>query len=372
MALIFVGLGFMGIIAATMLAIDVGMLMTARAQAQNSADAGALAGAIALAFDDYNDRSPSGPAVTSALDMSRANLVMRDVVSVTSNDVEFLQDPSGEPNRVRVTVHRRSARGNPVATLTAGLFGIPTADIIAAATAEAAPANAESCVKPFTIPDRWTENQTPPWDGDDTFDVVDNKGRPLANPDVYVPATEPGYTGYDPDRDRGLRRLIRAGTGNNITPSFYFSITIGGGTGADDYRWNIANCNDTVMRWGEPMIQEPGNMVGPTIQGANALMAKDPNAYWDSVCQCVRGSAYGGGTSPRVFPIPLFDPLYYETGKQEGRTADLKVANWIGFFLEDVVGNNLYGRVTPIGGMIRGGAGPAPDNAFPKAIRLVQ
>ena len=36
-----------------MLAIDVGMLMTARSQAQNSADAGALAGAIALIYDDY-------------------------------------------------------------------------------------------------------------------------------------------------------------------------------------------------------------------------------------------------------------------------------------------------------------------------------
>ena len=50
-----------------MLAIDVGMLMTARNQAQNSADAGALAGATALVFDNYTDRSPTGPAVTSAI-----------------------------------------------------------------------------------------------------------------------------------------------------------------------------------------------------------------------------------------------------------------------------------------------------------------
>ncbi len=56
MSYVFIGLGMMAFLSASMLAIDVGMLMTARNQAQNSADAGALAGATALVFDDY-DRS---------------------------------------------------------------------------------------------------------------------------------------------------------------------------------------------------------------------------------------------------------------------------------------------------------------------------
>jgi Flp pilus assembly protein TadG len=60
MSLVFVGLGLMGFVAATMLAIDVGMLMTARAQAQNSADAGAHAGAVALAFENFDDRPAVG------------------------------------------------------------------------------------------------------------------------------------------------------------------------------------------------------------------------------------------------------------------------------------------------------------------------
>jgi Flp pilus assembly protein TadG len=46
-SLVTVGFGFMGLFAASMLAIDVGMLMTARTQAQTAADAGALAGATA-------------------------------------------------------------------------------------------------------------------------------------------------------------------------------------------------------------------------------------------------------------------------------------------------------------------------------------
>ena len=45
MSMVFVGVGFMAFLAATTLAIDVGMFMTARAQAQTSADSGALSGA---------------------------------------------------------------------------------------------------------------------------------------------------------------------------------------------------------------------------------------------------------------------------------------------------------------------------------------
>ena len=71
MSLVFVGMGLMAFLSASMLAIDVGMLMTARNQAQNSADAGALAGATALVYrqlrrslaersgGDERDRAPA-------------------------------------------------------------------------------------------------------------------------------------------------------------------------------------------------------------------------------------------------------------------------------------------------------------------------
>ena len=48
------------------------------------------------------------------------------------------------------------------------------------------------------------------------------------------------------------------------------------------------------------------------------------------------------------------------------------MANWIGFFLENIQGNSIYGRITPIKGMLDKNAGPAPEGAFPKAIRLVK
>ena len=394
MSYAFVGLGLMSLISASMLAIDVGMLMTARTQAQNSADAGALAGATALFYDDFENRSASGPAVTSAIAAAQANEVMpgRDesgVVDITPNDVEFLPDETGAMTRVKATVFRHGSRGNPISTIIAGLFGMDTAGVWATATAEVSPANAMTCVKPFTIPDRWREMNDAPWSPQDTFEAFTKGGnpRPLAActtpgpgcADVYIPAANcptcppnADYTGYNNERQRGTPLTIRAATGEGIYVSFYFSLAIGGmdGTGGDPYRWNIANCNQTVMSWGEPLFQEPGAMSGPTIQGLEELIAKDPGAYWDESRNDVAGSQFNG-QSPRVFPIPLYDPQYYDQGKRNGRMADLKVANWIGFFLERIEGNGARGRIIPIGG-IRNKYMNAPPNLFPKAIRLVE
>ncbi|MDQ3212056.1 MAG: pilus assembly protein TadG-related protein, partial [Acidobacteriota bacterium] len=131
MTYVFIGLSLMALLSASMLAIDVGMLMTARSQAQNSADAGALAGATALVYDSYTDRTDTGPAKTSAVNAAVANQVIGRTVSVTPNEVEFLNDPSGEPNRVKVTVSRMG--GNAVSTLIARYFGTETVGIGATA-----------------------------------------------------------------------------------------------------------------------------------------------------------------------------------------------------------------------------------------------
>ena len=56
---------------------DVGMFMTARTQAQNAADAGATAGALARAYEDFfNDPADSnGSAAENASQAASANLV---------------------------------------------------------------------------------------------------------------------------------------------------------------------------------------------------------------------------------------------------------------------------------------------------------
>jgi Flp pilus assembly protein TadG len=358
-SLVFVGLGFMAFLAVSMLAIDVGMLMTARSQAQNSADAGALAGATALVYNNWDDRSASGPAVRNALGASRGNQVMAATVSVNPEDVTFPPAPDGQNSRVKVNVFRTTVRGNPVSTLIAQYFGIATADIDATATAEASPADAMTCVLPFTIPDRWIEKQTPPFDPEDGY----------ASGDVYIgPMDKVNYTGYDAERDKGIEVRLKADNNTKLAPSFYYPYAVPGSTGASDYRWNIGHCNTNVMRFGEVYNPEPGNMVGPTKQGMDDLIALDPTAYWDDATDTVVSPMK---PSPRVRAIPLFDPDYYANGKQTGRNASLKFVNYLGFFIEKMDGNEIYGRITPIGGLSGGTAGP-PSAIFPAYIRLVQ
>jgi hypothetical protein len=308
--------------------------------------------------------------VQNALSAARANVVINQQVDVEPADVTFPVGPTGLNNRVKVQVFRTSERGNPLATLMGRIYGVTTANVGAVATAEASQANAMTCVMPFTIPDKWIEKQTPDWDADDTFQMWDNQQNPIDPMDVYYDATDKArYTGYNAERDRGTEMMIRAGTGNDINPSMYFSYAIGDVTGADAYRWNIANCNTTIMGFDDLLLMEPGNMVGPTIDGIDELIAKDPGAYWDTTSNKPVTTM---SPSPRVVAIPLYDPVYYDTGKKNGRYADLKVVNYLGFFITGRSGNNVYGRITPISGLITGNGGPAPAAAFPMAIRLVE
>ena len=372
LVLVFVALGFLAFVSAAMLAVDVGMFMVARTQAQNSADAGALAGAVALVFDDYTDHSATGAAVQSALGAARLNQVMGNSVSVTPADITF---PAQD--EVQVNVFRTSDRGNPVSTLVASFFGIAAVDIGATATAEAAPANASTCVKPWAVPDKWSEQQTPPWDETDEFNVFyengPNASSPLPNPDIYIPADQEGYTGYDSNPtgpDFGRQILLKAGNPNQaISPGHFFPTALPPDSGASWYEQNITGCWPSVMQIGEMFPMEPGNMVGPTRHGTDALIDQDPSAYWDDGDERVISSYH---PSPRTVVVPVFNPMAYEQGRQGGRV-DIQVANLVGFFIEGMVGNNVLGRLVPMTGLIRStGGDPVPDGSFLRAIRLVE
>jgi hypothetical protein len=353
------------------------MLMTARAQAQNSADAGALAGAVALVFDDYNDRTPTGPAVTNAVGAASSNQVMRGAVSVTPADVVFLNDPAtGESNRVQVTVYRRADRGNPMQTFVARYFGVTTVGVAAQATAEASPADAATCVKPWAIPDKWQEIQTPAWDEGDDYDYyVTNGGNvtttPLPNPDIYNPITAgPSYTGYRSNRtgpDYGRRIVLKEGNPNQaISASQFYPLSLPGGSGGSWYEDNIPGCWPGIMEIGDQVPLETGNKQGPTHHGTESLIAQDPTASWAAVNRRVV-SPYS--PSPRVVHIPVFDPYVWQSGRAHGNQI-LIVANIVAFFVEDVTGGgDVIGYMVPSTGLRRGNPGAG---AYLRAIRLVQ
>lgn len=359
MSFVFVGMGFMSFMAATTLAIDVGMLMTARTQAQTAADAGALAGAVALAYNSSTNLTASGPAVQSAVNAALGNQVMGQNVSVSPGDVTFLPDPmTGAMTRVQVQVFRNSARGNPVSTMIGQIFGINTADVNATAIAESVPANASNCVRPFAIPDKWTEKQTPTWDPTDSFNA--SFLPPTFSPDIYKSVTDVGYTGYK-KTNVGLQLTLMPSAGN-VQASQYYALNLPGG----NYQDNLQNCSGTKISIGDTIAALPLNNA-QTFSGLNALIAQDPGAYWDTTASRVVSTM---NPSPRIITVPVYDPALYDQGLAAGNP-QIRVGDFIGFFIQSVGANgSINGRIVPTSGVVQGAA-PVTTQAFPRSVRLV-
>jgi hypothetical protein len=360
-----VGFGFIGFMASTVLALDVGWWVVARSQAQNSADSGALAGAVALVFNDFNNRSTNGPAVTSAVNAAQANGIGNGKTIVPVQNVTFPLGPTGLNNRVGVLVERQ------IPTILGGMFGMQSMQSRAYAEAEASPANAARCLLPFTIPDKWQEITAPPWTEESFFEKYDNKNRLLNPRDQYRRGTrENGGTGYT-SLDKGTLIELKPDNGGKVTPGVYNPWAIPNSTGADDYRAAIAGCKTGTMKTGEHITLEPGAMVGPTVQGIEELIAKDPNARWDTSCTCVKGSDPRFAISPRIRPIPLYDPDEYEDGKQEGRNAEFQMVSFLGVFVVGMQGNTVIARVHPISAETVQDPSLTPSS-FAMSIRLVK
>jgi hypothetical protein len=100
-------------LSASMLAIDVGMFMNARAQAQNAADAGAHAGATALAFNSFTIIPPT--AGREGCDQRGTNESRGGCApSVLPEDVTFpVQRHHGSVRSGAGARLRTGARGNP-------------------------------------------------------------------------------------------------------------------------------------------------------------------------------------------------------------------------------------------------------------------
>jgi len=376
--LIQVAVAIVGLIAFTVFVIDYGVLWVARAQAQNAADAAALAGAVSLAYDD----PPQEGARTRAIQTAAQNPVWGQPPVVLPGDVTFPTCPDGTDSCVRVDVYRSANRGSQLPSFFGPLLGIASQRVRATATAQAAVANASECLKPWAIPDKWQENfpepKDPiPWSDVYTYDAYDKKGNPLPNPDVYRPATDANPTGYTVENDFGTQLTLKAGNPHDaIAPGWFFPVVlprVDPCIGGDCYRDNIASCNGVRMSIGDWISNEPGNMIGPTKQGVDALIAQDRGASWGG--DGIVGGCMAAGTctrSPRMVALPLFDVAEYAAGQLSGRQ-NIRIVNIIGFFIEGMQGNDVIGRITHYPGAFNPGAQePNPNATFQRVILLVQ
>jgi hypothetical protein len=391
-----VAIALVGLMAMSAFVIDYGVLWAARRQAQNSADAGAMSGAISLAFADFNNQAL---ARQSALTAAGMNAVWGQAPDVTPGDVTFPVCPPGSPGAgtnscIRVDVFRNQrAGGSPLPTLFGRLAGVNEQGVRATATAEALFGESTDCVKPFAIADKWEElrGDTGPrgWSETDEFERYDRNGNVLNPADFYQPG--PGGTGFSPESvtlgggDHGRYIVLKTGNPHDaIAPGWFHPVVINPseGPGGNNYRNNIATCDPTVIGPGDVLDVEPGNMIGPTRQGMRDLIALDPNAEWDpNMYGAGRGGVRGGcmasgacAVSPRLVAIPVYDPDAYDAGRASGRI-EINIVKVLGFFIEEMTpghDNVVGGYITTYPSRPHAGMGGVPGASFVVSVALVR
>jgi hypothetical protein len=392
--LVHVAIAMIGLMAFSSFVIDYGVLWAARRQAQNAADAAAMAAAVSLGFVDPADQALARGA---ALNAAAVNPIWGQAPDITPGDVTFPVCPPGAPGAgtntcVRADVFRNQrAGGSPLPSIFGTLVGVVDQGVRATATAEVIYGNSTNCVKPFAIPDKWTElrNDVGPigWDPTDSFERYEQNGNnagALLNPaDIYTPPV-PGVsngTGFSVTADYGLEITIKDGNPQQaIQPGWYYPVVINPleGPGGNNYRDNIATCDPTVIEAGDVLTMEPGNMIGPTQQGIQALIDQDPNADWGQDANGAWG-VQGGcmadaspcALSPRVVAIPVFDPDIWDLGPSNGRSS-VTVTRVIGMFIDRMQGNDVIGYLMPYPSAPHGGTGGIPGESFVVSVILVR
>jgi Flp pilus assembly protein TadG len=361
--LIQVALGLMAMMAFSTFVLDYGVYWTSRRQSQNAADAGAIAGAVALAYDDPTDAT--GAVAQSALSNALDNPVWGQSPSVIkASDIQtpatgYVCPTNGTSQCVRVDVYRTAARGNALPIFFGQLVSLTSQDVQASAVAQVGSANASTCLMPWAVLD------------------VDTGGNP-----------------YSVAADYGTEVTLKVGAGANT--GGWFQATGIGGTGASNYRSAIEGCVNEEYGIGDVIPPENGNMSGPTMQGVTYVMNEDPNAYWcgpatsctppttgPGACGnsqgCVEGSICPGaglavcpnGLSPRIVAVPTISPsVYYGNG-------NLQIDNIFGFFLVGDAGNGNNSTVTGVlydyAGTVDGNKGTVSlANTFLKSVYLVR
>lgn len=408
--LVHTAIALVGLLAFSSLSVDYGIHWVARGQAQNAADAAALAAAHSLAYGDLTDMAATTTRVKAVgVATALAHSVWGEPPSINVDDVTIITCPPSTPGVpdqcVRVNVFREPGR-SPLPTVFAQLVGVNQQGVRATATAQVAVGTSTSCVRPWAIPDKWLDridNTNPKdfeqWTIDDEFERYHERGSqkgellgPVGTLDEYVPAL-----GYRVPDDIGLRVQLKVGSPQDTVSSGWFLPIALGGPGGNTYRDNIATCNLREFQIGEVIGTEegietkPGNMIGPTKQGVADLIAADTLAQGQkAVWMCSDGvttypasatedcAGYPStGTSLRVVPLPVFDAQayldekYFGDDKTTGRF-NLTITRLVGFFIEEMQGNDVVGRVTyyPATGTV--GAGTTNNANFLRKVILVR
>lgn len=363
----------LGLIVCLAFAMDVGHLAMKANELQNAADAAALAGAAALVSYGGNldqVRTIIRDYVLENFNVHRNLDNPGDVnIAVQDGDIRFYNNYSlnATPyNQVEVTVNRIGGRGNPVSLFLAGVFGLSAADVRATARAEVYNPPGSRCVAPFTVPMPFEYDDL---NGNGTMDV-----QPESKSEVHT--IQGRWQQEWTQADIGTRVRLKIGDpSQSLAPGQYSPVDlppVNKGTpqtGGDDYRQNLLSCNPAVVEIGDLLQMEPGNMVGPTIQGINELIAQDPGAYWDDSTNSIMGSIADDPLgSPRIRIISFYNP---ELPPTSGRNY-VTVVQLGGFFIEEMQGQDVFGVYVGAMASNPGSPGGGQGNPLLTAVRLIR
>ncbi len=389
---------FMGL---SMFVVDYGVVWLARVQAQNAADAGALAGATARGYDELADPpAANGAAYQSAYAAARSHRVFSDLASPTVSFACPAFVPAGA-RCTRVDVFRDGTNGSiTLPTYFAAAFGNPSQQIKATATAWTISGNSTTCMRPWAVADKYQEVPGTTPNEYDHWVPAGGRGGGGAevNPhDNYVPPSPTTYgTGYrvSPPApgpgDQGTRVTLKIGqAGDRMSPGWFMAVDLpgaGGGypTGGAVYEYNIGHCVGVPVGIGDILPTETGNKVGPTNMGVDELVALDPGATWNDSTKQIEGGCTEAGTctfSPRIVPIAIFDIDEFQkhdaannwSGYCPTGGSCIKIVNILGFFVEDMVGRDVTGIILTYPGEFDSGKGTVNNAAaFSVVIQLIQ
>ena len=393
-ALIHVGIAIFVLVGMSAFVLDFGVMWLSRRQAQNAADAGALAGAIARAWDETAETpAADGLAYRSALSAATLNEVFNEAggVLVTWECPDYVPMNA---KCVRVDVHRDGegmAQGlannsNPLPVYFASLFGLSSQKVRATATAWVGYGNGTDCLKPFAIPDFY-EAPGPETYSAPGYTLLD-KGTPIV---LFGGPISGGGGG----RGGGGGEGGTQGEPNWESPGWYrITDVIGDGAGgANETARAIRTCD--AERRGVDDTLTQGGVEASFKDDIAALFALDPDAEFvdgevvnscaeDRSCDKWVWDGQGGGPqaytrvadpsrsySPRIMALPVFDPLKFQT------TGEIEIVNVFGFFLIEPLPNppefEIHGILVEMPGLLISGGGAVPeDAAFLKVVQLIR
>jgi len=417
--LIQVAVSMLALLALASFVFDYGVMWVSRGQAQNAADAGALSGAVSLAFNSPTDQSG---ARARAIAMAQANLVWKQAPSVTNADVTFPVCPPGIPgpqdNCVKVDVYRNQARGNPLPTFFANLAGVSSQGAVATATAQVVTGDTTACLRPWAVLDRWqefgAEGPAPlPSSTFDRYSTGQGNNPPQEN-DLYIPPSQGGGTGYRLPADLGRQFAIKMGPsgGSEISSGWFRTLDLPRADttqlGNSTVQNNILTCNGLPASFADPTTVCPasipntwadtalwaargcyrvqtGATVGSTRNSIEALIAQDAGARWSN--GGVTGSqADPPSSSPRVVPVGVMDIDWYLSQDPTGNNGVLRMVNIFGFFIEGMGnvdrdtgaitlaanGQSVIGRVMTLPATASGNSTLPGNASFLVTVRLVR